>query len=124
MCLDVLRAFGRTPAAGAALAAELALAGDGDGAFCAFRDALLGELDQQRAGQLADEFGARRLSERIVLAVQGALLLRHAPAYVSSAFVASRLAREGGGSGGAFGCLPAGTDCAAILARALVEQAP
>jgi putative acyl-CoA dehydrogenase len=54
----------------------------------------------------------------VVLAVQAGLLLRHAPVFVSSAFIASRLARE---PGGAFGRLPAGVDCAAILARALVE---
>ena len=35
---------------------------------------------------------------------------------VADAFQASRIARE---PGGAFGRLPAGTDCAAILARAL-----
>ena len=33
-----------------------------------------------RAAAAADEFGARRLAERIVLAVQAGLLLRHAPA--------------------------------------------
>jgi len=54
----------------------------------------------------------------VVLAVQAGLLLRHAPGYVSSAFVASRLARE---PGGAFGRLPAGVDCEAILGRALVS---
>ncbi|HEX8602722.1 MAG TPA: hypothetical protein VF774_08750 [Pseudoduganella sp.] len=64
----------------------------------------------------ADEAGARVLAERIVLAVQAGLLLRHAPAFVASAFVALRLARE---QGGAYGRLPAGTDCAAILERAL-----
>jgi putative acyl-CoA dehydrogenase len=46
------------------------------------------------------------------------LLLRHAPEYVSSAFIASRLKRE---PGGAYGRLPSGVDCPAILARALVE---
>jgi putative acyl-CoA dehydrogenase len=114
MCLDVLRAFGKSPAAREALATELAPAGGLDPVFDAFSARLLADLVQP------DEFGARRLSERIVLAVQGALLLRHAPAYVSSAFVASRLAS--GGPGGAFGGLPAGTDCPAILARALTEQ--
>jgi putative acyl-CoA dehydrogenase len=115
MCLDLLRAFGKSPAAGDALAAELALAGDGDAQFSRCRDALLADL-RAMAGQAPDEFGARILAERIVLAVQAALLLRHAPACVSEAFVASRIARE---PGGAFGRLPAGTDCAAILARAL-----
>ncbi len=114
MCLDVLRAFGKTPAARDALAAELALAGDADADFNAYAGALLADL----AGQQGDEYGARRLAERIVIAVQAALLLRHAPPYVSSAFVRSRVAID---VGGAYGRLPAGVDCAAILARALVE---
>ena len=126
MCLDLLRAFGKTPAARDALAAELGLApvesggaggsggeGDGIGNFLRYTQALLADLEQPQG----DEFGARRLAERVVLAVQAGLLLRHAPYYVSSAFVASRLARE---PGGAFGRLPAGVDCAAILGRALV----
>jgi putative acyl-CoA dehydrogenase len=114
MCLDLLRAFGKTPAAREALAAELALAGDGDAHFSAYAGQLLADL----AGQQGDEYGARRLAERIVIAVQAALLLRHAPALVSSAFVRSRVAQD---VGGAYGRLPAGVDCAAILARALVE---
>jgi putative acyl-CoA dehydrogenase len=51
-----------------------------------------------------------------VIAVQAALLLRHAPPFVADAFIASRVAID---VGGAFGRLPAGVDCAAILARAL-----
>ncbi len=112
MCLDLLRAFGKTPAARAALAAELALAGDDNAAFNAFCALLLADLDRPQG----DEFGARRLAERIVVAVQGALLLRHAPAYVADAFVRSRIARD---VGGAYGRLEAGVDCGAILERAL-----
>ncbi|MDB5936211.1 MAG: isovaleryl-CoA dehydrogenase [Massilia sp.] len=114
MCLDLLRAFGKTPAARDALAAELALAGDADPDFNAYADLLLADL----AGQQGDQYGARRLAERIVIAVQAALLLRHAPPFVSSAFVRSRVAQD---VGGAYGRLPDGVDCAAILARALVE---
>ena len=114
MCLDLLRAFGKTPAAREALASELALAGESDADYVRYTQALLTDLSQPQS----DEFGARVLAERVVLAVQAGLLLRHAPACVSSAFVASRLARE---PGGAFGRLPAGVDCAAILARALIE---
>ncbi len=113
MCLDVLRALGKSPPARDALAAELQLAGDASAAFSAYRAALLADLAAP-----ADEFGARRLSERIVVAVQGALLLRHAPACVSDAFCASRLARD---AGAAFGRLGQGADAKAILARALVE---
>ena len=112
MCLDLLRAFGKTPAAREALFAELALAGSANAAFNAFGARLLADLD----GPQMDEYGARRLAERIVVAVQGALLLRHAPAFVGDAFVASRIAQD---VGGAFGRLPAGVDCAAILRRAL-----
>jgi putative acyl-CoA dehydrogenase len=114
MCLDLLRAFSKSPEARTVLAAELALAGNADIFFVAYRSTLLADLAQQQA----DEFTARVLAERVVLAVQAALLLRHAPLYVSSAFVASRLKRE---PGGAYGRLPAGIDCAPILARALVE---
>lgn len=112
MCLDLLRAFGKTPAARDALAAELALAGRGNDAFNAYADRLLTDLEQPQG----DEYGARRLAERIVVAVQGALLLRHAPPFVADGFVASRIAVD---VGGAYGRLPAGVDCAAILARAL-----
>ncbi|HEY5799254.1 MAG TPA: isovaleryl-CoA dehydrogenase [Burkholderiaceae bacterium] len=117
MCLDLLRALGRTPDAIAALRAELALA-DGAGepdpraALQQYAQALLADLDRNEA----DEYGARKLAERIVLAVQSALLLRFAPSFVAAAFIVSRLQ---GGPGGAFGQLPAGLDCSAILARAL-----
>ncbi|WFR77591.1 isovaleryl-CoA dehydrogenase [Janthinobacterium rivuli] len=114
MCLDVLRAFGKSPAARDALASELALAGDDDAIFSGYRARLLADLD----GPQTDEFGARQLSERIVLAVQAALLLRHAPPFVAQAFLQSRLVQA---PGGAYGRLPAGTDCKAILARALRE---
>ena len=116
MCLDLLRAFGKTPAARDALAAELALAGDGNAALNAFVARLLADLDRPQG----DEYGARRLAERIVIGVQGALLLRHAPAFVAHAFIASRIAES---VGGAFGRLGEGADCAAILARALPPAA-
>jgi putative acyl-CoA dehydrogenase len=114
MCLDVLRAFGKTPAAREALAAELAPAGQGNGALGAYCTALLADL----GCALGDEYGARRLAERIVLAVQGVLLVRHAPSCVADAFIASRIAQP---VGGAYGRLGQGVDCAAILARALPE---
>jgi len=113
MCLDVLRALGKSlPEARAALAAELAPAMALDPRFEAWAGALLDALP----GLAQDEGGARVLAERLVLAVQAGLLLRHAPGFVADAFVAARIARE---PGGAFGRLPAQVDCAAILARAL-----
>ena len=116
MCLDLLRALSKTGQAQEVLAAELGHASHADPDYVRFTSELLADL-RKASG---DEFGARRLAERIVLAVQAGLLLRHAPAFVSAAFVATRLARE---PGGAYGRLPAGTDCEAILQRALVENA-
>jgi putative acyl-CoA dehydrogenase len=112
MCLDVLRAFGKSPEARAALAQELGLAAGIDARYDAWCARLLESLD----AHAASEFGARRLAEQLVVGVQAGLLLRHAPGYVADAFVASRIA---GDVGGAFGRLPDGIDAAAILARAL-----
>ena len=60
------------------------------------------------------ELRARRVVESMALALQGSLLVRHAPPAVADAFVASRL---DGDAGGAFGTLPAGTDFEAIIDR-------
>ncbi|WP_313703529.1 isovaleryl-CoA dehydrogenase [Massilia sp.] len=111
MCLDVLRALAKSPQeARAALEAELMPAARLDPRFAAFAARLGEELPR------ADERSARRLAEHLVIAVQGALLLRHAPPCVAEAFVASRIEQD---VGGAFGRLPAGLDFDAILARAL-----
>jgi putative acyl-CoA dehydrogenase len=113
MCLDVLRAFGKSPEGVCdALWAELEPAAALDPRYASYAGQLLDDL---RAGRV-DEFGGRVLAERIVLAVQAGLLLRFAPGYVSAPFVASRLVQ---GVGGAYGHLPHGTACEAILQRAL-----
>ena len=113
MCLDLLRAIGKDPeGARAVLAAELAPAAAVEPALRVYADVLLADLDPACTG----EFGARVLAERVVIAVQAALLVLHAPGYVSSAFIASRITAA---AGGAYGRLGMGADCAAILARAL-----
>jgi putative acyl-CoA dehydrogenase len=53
--------------------------------------------------------------EALALALQGSLLVRHAPQAVSDAFCATRL---GGDWGHAFGTLPPSSDVRSILARA------
>ena len=116
MCLDVLRAFGKSPEAHMALAQELGLAAGRDARYDAWCARLLDEIAGGANPAAVSEFGARRLAEQLVVGVQAGLLLRHAPGYVADAFVASRIARE---VGGAFGRLPDGVDAAAILARAL-----
>jgi putative acyl-CoA dehydrogenase len=113
MCLDVLRALAREPKALEAVRAELTAAAGADRRLDGHVSALDAELD--RGGGEAGEAQARRLVERLALALQGALLVRHAPPAVADAFCASRLA---GDSGRAFGTLPPGTDFGAILQRA------
>jgi putative acyl-CoA dehydrogenase len=109
ICLDVLRALQKEPQAREALLDELRLGRGGDRRLDA-------ALDAAEAGLVSpDEAGARKLVESLALALQGALLLRHAPQAVSDAFVATRLGGEGGL---AFGAIPSGLEVAAILARA------
>jgi putative acyl-CoA dehydrogenase len=109
-CLDVLRAAAKSPESLDALLEEIGQARGGDDRLDAYAAALRDEI-----GRLEDvETGARRIVERLALALQGSLLVRHAPAAVADAFCASRLAGEGGR---AFGTLPARTDFAAILER-------
>jgi putative acyl-CoA dehydrogenase len=111
-CLDVLRAVQKSPESLAALFAEIDEARGADARLDAAAAALKKDLGEP--GDL--ETQARRLVERLALALQGSLLVRHSPAPVADAFCATRL---GGDGGRAFGTLPAGTDFAGILERAL-----
>ena len=94
-------------------------------------DALLGEVDAaagadrrldafvaalRRDAGSADELEprARRIAERLALALQGSLLVRHAPAEVGDAVCAGRLA---GDAGLGYGTLPPGADLEAIVVR-------
>ncbi|CAL9369995.1 DNA alkylation response protein [Streptomyces sp. enrichment culture] len=108
--LDVLRALTRDARTAEALFAELALAQGADARL----DAAVVRLKGQLAG--ASEGGARRLVEAMALALQAALLVRHAPPAVADAFCATRL---GGEWGHAFGTLPDSADLDGILGRAL-----
>ena len=110
MCLDVLRALTRSPDAADALRAELAPARGVDARL----DRAITKLEGALAA-LSDESQARRFSEAMVLALQGALLVRFAPPAVADAFCASRLDGE---RGGAFGTLPTGLDLHGIAERA------
>jgi putative acyl-CoA dehydrogenase len=110
-CLDVLRAMGRAPAVVDAYFAEIGRARGANATLDAFVGALKREFSD-----LADlEYRARGVVDRMALAMQAALLVQHAPAFVADAFCASRLA-DGGQRN--YGTLPRGVDCAAIVARA------
>jgi len=108
ICLDVLRALGRSPETLDAFLHECRLAAGEDARLDAWLAALESDLREP------DEPGARRLVERMALALQASLLVRHGDPAVADAFCASRL----GGSGGlAYGTLPHGTDPTAIVER-------
>ncbi|MEV7175801.1 acyl-CoA dehydrogenase family protein [Kitasatospora sp. NPDC093679] len=110
--LDALRAMARRPASVDALLAELDAAAGADRRLDAATAALRKQL-----GDLTDlEYRTRRLVESMALTLQGSLLVRYGDPAVADAFCASRL---GGDHGLAFGTLPAGTDTAAILDRAV-----
>jgi putative acyl-CoA dehydrogenase len=111
VCLDVLRALEREPDSMEALMAELQSARGADLRL----DGRLVRLTNLLADQSSLEPRARQLVEQLALALQAALLVRHAPAPVADAFCASRLSDN---TARQFGLLPSGLDLAAICARA------
>jgi putative acyl-CoA dehydrogenase len=127
IALDVLRALGKWGGAHARKAQALSdVEPESLDAFLAEVELAAGEprLDAWVAklkDELphADELGARRLVERMALALQGSLLVRHAPPEVADAFCASRLA---GDWGRAYGTLPSGLDLDAIVTRAIPHK--
>ncbi|HLM63756.1 MAG TPA: isovaleryl-CoA dehydrogenase [Acidimicrobiales bacterium] len=110
ICLDVLRAVARQPAALERFLAEL------DAARGA--DARLDTAVERVRHQLGDVHGiegrARRVVEAMALALQASLLVRYGHPAVADAFCTSRL---GDGGGLAFGTLPPGVDVATIVER-------
>ncbi|MDX1649732.1 MAG: isovaleryl-CoA dehydrogenase [Myxococcota bacterium] len=117
ICLDVLRAMVREPDSLPALRAELAVARGADRRLDAWLDALEAELARKDEVELR----ARGLVERMALALQASLLVRHAPPAVADAFCAGRLGAEGA-PGRVFGTLPAGLDLDAVITRAMPRR--
>jgi putative acyl-CoA dehydrogenase len=111
ICLDVLRALRREPGSAEALLREVGLAAGADRRL----DACLHALPDELRRAAPEESQARLATERVAVALQGALLVRHAPPAVADAFCASRLS---GDWGRALGTLPVDADFTAILERA------
>jgi putative acyl-CoA dehydrogenase len=123
--LDVLRAIVKEPAGLPAFLAECELAAGAeprlDAHLAGVRErieAVFAGRDGESPEQLLYEsqFEARRVVEDLAVALQGSLLVRHAPPAVADAFCAARI---GAGGGRVYGTLPAGVDAAAIIERAL-----
>jgi len=106
MCLDVLRAIGREPAAWQLLLDDLAARSQGDARLQAALQAL-------RSASTAEADG-RRLAQTLVLLVQATLLRQYAPNYVAEGFIASRFSADWGR---VCGVLPNALACNAIIAR-------
>ncbi|MGH2993440.1 MAG: acyl-CoA dehydrogenase family protein [Solirubrobacterales bacterium] len=109
-CLDVLRALARSPDSADAFFAEVGEAAGVEPRLDAYAASVREELGDTEE----IEARARRVVERMALALQGSLLVRFGDPAVADAFCASRLAGEWSG---AFGTLPAGTDFGAIIER-------
>lgn len=112
ICLDVLRAMVREPESVPALLTEIRAARGADRRL----DVASARLEAELADPGEAEHRARRIVERMALALSASLLVRHAPPALADAFCASRLGEEGPGL--AFGTLPPGVQAAAIVARA------
>src|SRR5207302_7433241 len=105
-----LRAMSREPESLTAYLSEVQRARGADARLDGAVEKLTREL-----GDVGDSAGsARRLAERMCLALQGSLLVRHGDPAVAEAFCASRLDGE---AGEAFGTLPRGVDAEAIIER-------
>jgi putative acyl-CoA dehydrogenase len=109
-CLDVLRAMARSPRSVEVFLAEIDEAGGADRRLDEFALSLRAELTDLEA----IEGRARRVVERMALALQGSLLVRFGDQAVADAFCASRL---GGDWGVAFGTLPPAVDFERIVER-------
>jgi putative acyl-CoA dehydrogenase len=93
MCLDVLRAIEREADGFLLLLNELKNVATAHTGLQKLVTSLQNDLSippEQR------EMLARRLAQRLVLAVQGALMLQHAPAAIADAFITSRIDAECG----------------------------
>lgn len=111
ICLDVLRAIAKDPGALDAVMAEIEAARGGDRRL----DAAIVDLKAELADTHHLEGRARLLTERLALALQGSLLVRHSIPEVADVFCATRL-QAGGGR--CYGTLPPGANFRAIISRA------
>jgi putative acyl-CoA dehydrogenase len=118
ICLDILRALAKDPAAIDVLVAEMRPAAEADPRFAAFLSGLestLAKLSHRPASDIDAanaEREARRLAEKLALGLQASLLVRHGLPAVAEAFLASRIV---GVSGYTFGTLPGGADFPGIV---------
>ncbi|HJU70433.1 MAG TPA: isovaleryl-CoA dehydrogenase [Paucimonas sp.] len=112
MCLDVLRAIEREQEGFALLLQQL---DDLAAAHAGLRQLVAALKDDLAAPPEQQEMLARRLVQRLVLALQASLMLQHAPQPMTDAFIASRI---DAGCGRVYGTLAAAGMQQDILDRA------
>jgi putative acyl-CoA dehydrogenase len=110
ICLDVLRAMQREPDSVAVFIGELEASRGGDRRL----DRAIDDVKAMLADVEEAEMRARRTTEAMALALEGALLVRHAPPAVADAFCASRLDEYRHQT---YGTLPTGLDLDAVIER-------
>jgi putative acyl-CoA dehydrogenase len=111
MAIDLLRALRKGDAVGALMAELGTVKGESptlDHSVASLPD---------KVDTMADEVQARRLAQEVALTMQGALLIKSAPASVAHAFIESRI---GGAWGYTYGTLGPQAAFASILNRAAV----
>ena len=111
-CLDMLRAMNRSQGSVDTWLSEVQAAAGTDKRL----DHYVAQLSRELADPADIEYRARAVVEKMALALQGSLLVRFGNPAVAAAFCASRLTDKA--SGLAYGNLPRGVDCAAIIKRA------
>jgi len=110
ICLDVLRAMHKEPESVAVFLGELEASRGADRRL----DRAIDKLKAMLSDVEEAETRARRTTEAMALALEGALLVRHAPPAVADAFCASRL---GGDWHQTYGTLPTGLDLDGVIER-------
>jgi len=110
ICLDVLRGMARTPQATEVLMDEIEQGAAVERRLRTYLEGIQAELSDFEG----IEARARRIVERLAIALQASLLVRYGDPAVADAFCVSRLESDWGR---AFGTLPGGIDFQAIIER-------
>jgi len=110
-CLDVLRALAREPAIWDVCLAEIKAAQGAD----LYLDQMIVALENEFGYSKNLEYGARRIVEKMALALQASLLVRAGNSTVADAFCASRLSDE---KRVVYGTLPREVNCKQLIKRA------
>jgi putative acyl-CoA dehydrogenase len=111
ICLDVLRALAKEPESADALLREIQQTAGADQRLGKFVSEI-GSLLKRSASREEFESQARILTEKLALALQAGLMIRHSSPAMADAFINSRIASD---HGAAFGTLASRADVNAIF---------